>query len=1327
MPLFTQQSAYAHAPAYPRHVVTAILVAHDGARWLPGTLTGLLGQERPVQRVVAVDTGSTDATPRLLEDALGPTSVIRTDRTATFGAAVADAVRTVPVADAASLPYAVDGYVAATDPYGPDSFGRPDESYPGGRSGELVEWLWLLHDDSEPAPDALHLLLRAADELPSAGVLGPKVRSWYDRRRLLEVGTTIARSGRRWTGLERREQDQGQHDAVRGVLAVGSAGLLVRRDVWEQLGGFDPRLPFGRDDTDFCWRTNAAGHRVVVVPEAVVLHAEAATRERRPIDCAADHPHRVDRAGAVYTLLANSPGKTLPLTWLRLFFGTIVRVLGYLVGKLPRMALDEFIGVYSVLLRPYRFISGRRARARTRVVDDADFRDLFPPRGASVRHAFDALVGSISRRVEPEGARARNSVLESGPTSEDTDDLEVENFARLRAVVQRPGVALAVLLLLVTLAAARDILTGGRLLGGALLPVPDTAGDLISRFTETWHGVGLGGDSAAPPYLAIVGALGVVLFGSAGTAVSVLLIGSVPLAGITAYLSARKLVASSLVRAWGAAVYALLPVATGAVAQGRIGTAVVLIVAPIVARGAVQVAGLGGLNASWRAAWGTGLALAVAVAFVPLSWVIAVVLAVAALPAAYFAGTLGKGLVARVLIMLAVPIALLVPWSLELLSGDRLLLEPGLAPEGLSERGAHPVGLMLLDPGGPGTITMFVGIGLLLAALAALLRDSRRRAVLTAWAVAAIGLVVAIVVSRIEVTAPADGSAVAAWPGVATIVVGLGYVAAAMVGAEDARARVTAISFGWRQPAAVVVAVIAAVTPLAAAGAWLWQGASGPLDRQGGPYLPAFIASDNTNSDRARTLVLRTDPAGAVTATLVRGSGIYLGDADVAPEPDDHKALDEYVAAFLSGTGSADAHGLAAFAIRYILVQPSSDPAVITRLDGTPGLLRKSAENGTTLWRVEGVTARVSITQPDGTSVPVASGPDDVATRIDPGPEGRILNLAERPDAGWRATLDGRPLKSAPAAARGDGTWGQAFQLPASGGRLAVTYEGGSRNVWLIAQGVLLLVVVVLALPARRRGTDDDLPETGTGRRAAGIPAQGGGEAGVSEVSATLPGGGRRARRVRAAAEAEGTGAPDPTPTGTDTGSLFVPASPGTATATEPEPAAAPDDDWDLARYARGFQPREGIPGDGGGGYPEDAVPQQGGYAGPGADHDTGSYGYEQPAYAPGYEQSGYPQQGYQDGGYDQSGYEQSGYGQGAYPQQAYDPSGAPQAYPDPGREPGGYGPDGYGAEGYGQAGYGPPYDPNTPPPYPASPPDQAPGDDDPWPPQQPPRPGGTR
>ena len=42
------------------------------------------------------------------------------------------------------------------------------------------------------------------------------------------------------TGVEFREVDQGQHDGRSDVLAVGTAGMLVRREVWDRLGGPDP-------------------------------------------------------------------------------------------------------------------------------------------------------------------------------------------------------------------------------------------------------------------------------------------------------------------------------------------------------------------------------------------------------------------------------------------------------------------------------------------------------------------------------------------------------------------------------------------------------------------------------------------------------------------------------------------------------------------------------------------------------------------------------------------------------------------------------------------------------------------------------------------------------------------------------------------------------------------------------------------------------------------------------------------------------------------------------------------------------------------------------
>src|SRR5512135_1068320 len=72
--------------------VTALLVAHDGERWLPETLEALAAQERPPQLVLAVDTGSTDSTPQLLAAALGSSAVLTLPRETGFGAAVAHAV-----------------------------------------------------------------------------------------------------------------------------------------------------------------------------------------------------------------------------------------------------------------------------------------------------------------------------------------------------------------------------------------------------------------------------------------------------------------------------------------------------------------------------------------------------------------------------------------------------------------------------------------------------------------------------------------------------------------------------------------------------------------------------------------------------------------------------------------------------------------------------------------------------------------------------------------------------------------------------------------------------------------------------------------------------------------------------------------------------------------------------------------------------------------------------------------------------------------------------------------------------------------------------------
>ena len=171
------QSAVSRSTGQSRHVVTAVIVAHDGARLLPGLINAVREQTHPVERVVAVDTGSRDRSGATLTELLGPDAVFGMDADTGYGMAVSRALQH----PAARKPLRRTGT-------GPET---------------VVEWLWLLHDDCEPAADALEQMLRGASRGRSTAVVGPKLRDLADRRVLREAGITTDRAGRRLTGWSR--------------------------------------------------------------------------------------------------------------------------------------------------------------------------------------------------------------------------------------------------------------------------------------------------------------------------------------------------------------------------------------------------------------------------------------------------------------------------------------------------------------------------------------------------------------------------------------------------------------------------------------------------------------------------------------------------------------------------------------------------------------------------------------------------------------------------------------------------------------------------------------------------------------------------------------------------------------------------------------------------------------------------------------------------------------------------------------------------------------------------------------------------------------------
>jgi len=1059
----------------PRHVVTAVLVAHDGARWLPTTLHAVKTQRRPVQRFVAVDTGSHDGTRELLERAVGASSVLDAPREMGFGAAVAMA--TAAFAHAPGL--------AST---------RSD-------SGAVVEWLWLLHDDSAPAPQALEAMLELADEMPSAAVIGAKLLGWDNPRLLLEVGATLDRGGRRETWLEPGELDHGQHDGDRDVLAVSTAGMLVRRDVWEDLGGFDPALPLFRDDTDFGWRANLAGHRVVICSRAVLRHAQATTSGLRPIALRPSQPRRLDRQSALWTMLTNCSAAWLPWTILRVMFAGVVRSSLFVAAKRPFDAWDEMRATVSVLIRPRALLRARRERRATRRIPSREVRPLFAPRGTRLRRY---------------GESARERLADIGRRD---DDAITDDRGLFRRIVTQPALVLVLGLVIVSLVAERHVLKG-TLHGGMLLPAPASASDLWNTYAASWHATGFGSTTDAPPYLAIVAMIGAVLFGSAQLAVKVLLLGSVPIAGLMAYIAARPLVATKRLRVWLAATYALLPVASGSIASGRLGTAVAFAVLPLVlllvvqsllpplythARAERSAARRSGRRVvGVRPAWPAGLVLAFGAAFDPMLYVLlAPLLAMALIASLARRSWVGMR---RVVIVLAVPPALLMPWSARLWHHPALLvLGVGQPSAQLQARRLPAIDMLLLHPGGPSLPPIWLDAVIALAALAGLLQLTRPGPARLGWLLAIDGLVGGLIVAGVQARVPGSSDKFAGWPGIATAMVGAGLLTSAAVAGTRLRARLTQTSFGWRQPLALVLATAAAATPLVAGGFWIADGTGHVLHAGPVNILPPFVAAESVAHGQARTVVLKPGPSGQVDYTVLRDRNQQLGDADLQSDPGQVAVVGAAVADLSAGIGQRAATELSHAGIRYILVPESADAGLGARIAAGGGVLPQNTSGGWRVWEVQANAGRLAI---------AATGDDDWQLPGDPVGVGRhapalqmpfslgsrVLVLAEAPSSAWQAKAVAAPgpigAVGAVATAGQLGKVGagqaasqpgtplpsttldgmQAFTLPTTAASVVVYRSPDRRADWLLFELAVLLLALLGAIPAGGRAGEQRRP-----------------------------------------------------------------------------------------------------------------------------------------------------------------------------------------------------------------------------------------------------------
>ena len=815
------------SPRHAGHLVTAVLICHDGAQWLPEVLDALAGQSRPPDRYVVVDTGSEDNSPELVTGALPDAVHLALDRTTSFAvavqAALAAAPDLVPALSGAPARSAEPAPVVESAPLEPAIDDESDAVAVRTPVEEPAEWIWLLHDDSAPNRFALEELLERVAAAPSVWMVGPKVRGW-DGARLLEAGISINATGYVDSRIDGVELDQGQRDDADEVLAVGTACALVRRDAWVRLGGLDPTWPAYGDDVDLGWRINAAGGRVVVESRAVARHARAQSVGRREPVSSTTRFLAARRRSGMQVVLANTAIWLVPLLLLRYLIAGPLRALGLLVlSRRPAAAGAELSAVGQVLVHPGVVMAARRRRAETREVPYRELRPLLPSASSRWRSS-PFRIGWLSDRVI---TSRQSSSSETGPVSEESESMDLDESALAR-FVRRPGTVLFLAMTLLALIAERR-LWGSALHGGRLLPAPPGSSDLWSTYTSVFHPSGVGSSTMAPTWIGVLAVLSTLAFGKAWLVVSILLLGVVPLSALSAYTASRGLTAAVPVRIWAAIAYSLLPAVTGAIAGGRIDVAVAVILLPQVVRagaGALQVEPGDLLS---RRAIGAGLLLALVCAFAPLVWPLAALALVVGIGFAGPVAGLTKAPLWRALnavVMLAIPVALLLPWSLRLITHPSLLITGAGLPEFVrSQQPPSGLSLVLLQAGGPDQPFLWIGLPIVLAALFGLTRQSRVAAARVGAALLLGGVAVAIAMTRQPGVTPGH-PATRHWPGLVLLIAGAGAIMMALVAAVGARPALQEQNFGWRQPAAVAVVLLAIVATAVLVVGWTISGVS---------------------------------------------------------------------------------------------------------------------------------------------------------------------------------------------------------------------------------------------------------------------------------------------------------------------------------------------------------------------------------------------------------------------------------------------------------------------------------------------------------------------
>lgn len=220
-------------PQFDKKDVTIIIPVYNQCEYTFTCLESILENTTVPYKLIVVDNASDNDTTRML-DAMEGIQIIRNQEN--------------------------QGFVAACNQ--------------GAEAGEGNYYLFL-NNDTEVTGGWLEAMLRPFED-GNTGVVGAKLV--YPDGRLQEAGNITWQDGTGWNYGRGDSPDLPQYSYLKEVDYCSGACLMIRKDLWLELGGFDKRYaPAYHEDADLCFAARQQGYKVMYQPEAHVVHYEGSS------------------------------------------------------------------------------------------------------------------------------------------------------------------------------------------------------------------------------------------------------------------------------------------------------------------------------------------------------------------------------------------------------------------------------------------------------------------------------------------------------------------------------------------------------------------------------------------------------------------------------------------------------------------------------------------------------------------------------------------------------------------------------------------------------------------------------------------------------------------------------------------------------------------------------------------------------------------------------------------------------------------------------------------------------------------------------------------